>query len=286
MPGARLHPKRPSAKPVGQATRGKTACNRLRRIDRFLSLYDPLLLAREDGAYAGAFVVDLGYGAEPVTTLEMADWLQGQYPRLRVLGVEIDPARVAAAKPYETGQVMFRLGGFNLPLGTCPDGRHETVRAVRALNVLRQYDASAVIPALGELAHALLPGALVVEGTSDPNGRIWTANLFRKTDASNEEFPFEHEGLVFGTNFRAGVDPALWQPVLPKNYIHRMAPGEPIFDFFQAWKRAARETAGYQAWGPRAWFLACAERLYQSGRKVVCRRKFLRNGLLVVRERL
>jgi len=286
MSGARLHPRRPSSKPVGQATRGKTASNRLRRIDRFLSLYDPLLLGRDDGAYAGAYVVDLGYGAEPVTTLEMAEWLHGRYPELRVLGVEIDPARVAAAKPYETDRVTFRLGGFNLPLNMRMDGSRETVRAVRAFNVLRQYDASAVVPALTELAHSLLPGALVVEGTSDPNGRVWSANLFRRIASTEGAFPFEHEGLVFGTNFRAGVDPAIWQPVLPKNYIHRMVPGEPVYEFFQAWKRAARETAGYQAWGPRAWFLACAERLRQSGCNVVCRRKFLRNGLLVVREQL
>jgi hypothetical protein len=36
----------PSKKPEGQSTRGKTAANRLRRVDNFLLLYDPALLRR------------------------------------------------------------------------------------------------------------------------------------------------------------------------------------------------------------------------------------------------
>ena len=39
---------------------------------------------------------------------------------------------------------------------------------------------------------------------------------------------YKRQGLVFSTNFRLGFDPVDFQAVLPKNLIHRMAPGEPV----------------------------------------------------------
>ncbi len=124
----RPHPLAPPARPLGQPTRGKTARNRLRRVDTFLALYDAGLLRREDGPFAGAFFVDLGYGAAPTTTLESAQRLRRINPALPVLGVEIDPERVAAAQPCADELTQFRLGGFNLPLRSWPDGTPETVR--------------------------------------------------------------------------------------------------------------------------------------------------------------
>lgn len=49
------HMRRPD-KPEGTPTRGKTAANRLHRVDNFLLLYDPSLLRRADGPYASAAV--------------------------------------------------------------------------------------------------------------------------------------------------------------------------------------------------------------------------------------
>ena len=92
---------RPDAAP-GRITRGKTAPNRLRRVDAFIATYDPTLLRRRDGLFAGAPVVDLGYGAEPVTTLQMAARLRQVSPDLPVVGVEIDPERVAKALQFLT----------------------------------------------------------------------------------------------------------------------------------------------------------------------------------------
>lgn len=71
--------------------------NRLRRIDIFLLKYDPTLLARCDDYFARAFFVDLGYGATPTTTFESLARLRTVNSTLPVLGVEIDPERVAAA---------------------------------------------------------------------------------------------------------------------------------------------------------------------------------------------
>src|SRR5581483_1375166 len=105
MPGAR--------RPEGTITRGKTAPNRLRRVDRWIvRVHGPRLRRQER-----PLVVDLGYGASPVTTVELFDRLRAVHPRVEVVGVEIDPDRVAAARPYEREGLSFRLGGFELPVG-------------------------------------------------------------------------------------------------------------------------------------------------------------------------
>jgi hypothetical protein len=124
-----------SKKPEGQATRGKTASNRLRRVDNFFLLYEPSLLTRTDDLFAKALVVDLGYGFDPRTTLESAARFRHLNHDLQILGVEIEKERVEAALPYADEKTFFRLGGFNLPL---KEG--EYLRLIRAFNVLRQAE--------------------------------------------------------------------------------------------------------------------------------------------------
>jgi len=279
------HPSFISRKPEGFPTRGKTARNRLRRVDNFLLRYAPELIRREDGDYHRALVVDLGYGAEPFTTLEMAQRLRCLNPALAVLGVEIDPMRVSAAQPYVDKQTHFRLGGFNLPLEPSNQGM-ESVRAVRAFNVLRQYDEGDVAGAWARIGQYVLPDGLLIEGTSDPFGRVWTANLLRRTNANSsdvsDEGVWRNEGLIFSTNFRTGFDLSQFQAVLPKNHIHRMAPGEAIHDFFQAWQRAVDETTALRVWGLRQWFLGSIERLGERGYPVRLSRRWWRHGYLMV----
>jgi len=273
---------------MGQPTRGKTAPNRLRRVDNFVARYDPELLRREDGDFANALVVDLGFGAEAVTTVEMARRFRRINPDLHLLGVEIDPERVAAALPFADERTHFRLGGFNLPLRTRDDGSREGVRFVRAFNVLRQYDESAVREAWGRLALDMLPGALLVDGTSDPLGRVWVANLLRRTADNTPPDPLAapglaFEALVFSTSFRTPWEPAIFQPVLPKNLIHHMVAGEAIYTFFDDWKQAARVTSPFSAWGQRQWFAAAAQELAARGWKMDTRLRWLRSGYLILR---
>ena len=83
-----------SKKIIGQATRGKTASNRLRRVDNFILLYEPSLLTRTDGLFSDSFFVDVGYGFDARTTLESAARFRRVNPHLRILGVEIDKERV------------------------------------------------------------------------------------------------------------------------------------------------------------------------------------------------
>jgi hypothetical protein len=269
------HPRSPSKKPLGLPTRGKTASNRLRRVDNFILLYEPSLLTRTDGLFGEALFVDLGYGFDPRTTLESAARFRRLNPNLPILGVEINKQRVEAAQLFADERTFFRLGGFNLPLQT-----GESARLIRAFNVLRQYEEHDFLPAYEALAPHILGGGLMIEGTSTPFGGLWCANLMRKTEnGKNGDWKFE--ALVFSTNFHAGFDVEEFQTILPKNYIHRVVAGEPIHDFFEAWKRSAAENIGAKVYGLRQWFTAAAAGLSARGYAVDLRRKWLSRGWLI-----
>jgi len=260
-----------SKKPVGQLTRGKTASNRLRRVDNFILLYEPALLTRTDALFERSMFIDLGYGFDARTTLESAARFRRVNPNLPILGVEIDQERVDAALPFADALTHFRLGGFNLPLQA-----GETVRLIRAFNVLRQYEEKDFIPAYERLAQYVLPDGLMIEGTSNPFGSIWAANLVRKT---LDQWKFE--ALVFSTNFRKGFDITDFQAVLPKNYIHHVVPGEPIHDFMEAWKRSAAATSHAKVYGLKQWFISAAENLALQGYSISTQRKWLTKGFLI-----
>ena len=265
------HPRAPK-KPVGQPTRGKTASNRLRRVDNFILLYEPALLTRTDGLFAEALFVDLGYGFDPRTTLESAIRFRRVNPNLRILGVEIDKERVEAALPFADENTFFRLGGFNLPLKA-----GEQVRLIRAFNVLRQYEEKDFDPAYERLAENVLRDGLMIEGTSTPYGQRWTANLARKLGSG----AWNMEALVFSTNFRMGFDVEEFQTILPKNLIQHVVRGEPIYDFFEVWKQSAKQTSAMKTYGANQWFIASAESLARNGYKVNLQRKFLSKGYLI-----
>lgn len=265
------HPRVPK-KPEGQPTRGKTASNRLRRVDNFILLYEPSLLTRTDGLFADSMFVDLGYGFDARTTLESAVRFRRTNPNLKILGVEIEKERVEAALPFADEKTFFRLGGFNLPV---KEGEH--VHLIRAFNVLRQYEEKDFAPAYERLAQYVLPGGLMIEGTSNPFGSIWCANLARKM----ENGLWKMEALVFSTNFRLGFDPEEFQTILPKNLIHHVVKGEPIFDFFEAWKRSAAEMSATRIYGAKQWFIATAERLAERGYEIATQRKWLTKGFLI-----
>ena len=260
-----------SKKPLGLPTRGKTASNQLRRVDNFILLYEPALLTRTDEGNDSMFV-DLGYGFDARTTLESAERFRRVNPDLKILGVEIDKERVENALPFADDKTFFRLGGFNLPL---KEG--ERVRLIRAFNVLRQYEEKDFAPAYETLAPYVLPGGLMIEGTSNPFGSIWVANVARKMETGD----WRLEALVFSTNFSRGFDVEEFQTVLPKNLIHHVVNGEPIFDFFEAWKLSAAETAAMKTYGARQWFVAAAERLAARGYTIASQRKWLTKGFLI-----
>ena len=266
-------PKTSSKKPIGNPTRGKTATNRLRRVDNFILLYEPALLTRTDGLFQHSMFIDLGYGFDARTTLESAERFRRINPSLPILGVEIDKERVEAALPFADSITHFRHGGFNLPLQS-----GERVRLIRAFNVLRQYEEKDFAPAYERLAEYVLPGGLMIEGTSNPFGSIWVANLVRKMESG-----WKFEALVFSTNFHMGFDITDFQAVLPKNHIHHVVPGETIYDFFEAWKRSAAETAHAKVFGWKQWFITSAESLAAKGFKIDVHKKWLAKGWLILK---
>lgn len=250
-------------KPLGRITRGKTAPNRLRRTDVFLAVAFPALVRSLPGLY-----VDLGYGAYPVTSQETLRRLRRLDPGARVLGVEIDPARVAEAQPYAEPGLDFRHGGFDLPLHV-----GERVAVIRAFNVLRQYDEAAVAGALAALGTALAEGGLLIEGTSDPHGRLLAFNLFRKVGT------LERAGVVLAPRVGADFAPRALRAVLPKAFIHHAEPAGAIDRFFAAWDAAWQRTrAGGR--NHRGRFMASAVGLAERGYALDRREALLRRGFL------
>ena len=230
-------------------TRGTTNPNRLRRCDRWLAGPQAYRLRR----YAGGppIVVDLGYGASPITAVELSDRLRRVRSDVEVVGIEIDPARVAAGRALERPGLRFRLGGFEVPLEA---GARPVV--VRAFNVLRQYDESAVADAWALTASRLAPGGLLVDGTCDELGRLatWVA--------------VEPEGpvsLTLSWRLRGLTRPGVVAERLPKALIHRNVPGEAVHRLLTELDAAWERSAGHTAYGVRQRFLATVEALRGAG---------------------
>ncbi|MFE6893410.1 class I SAM-dependent methyltransferase [Streptomyces sp. NPDC057694] len=179
--------------------------------------------------------VDLGYGAAPWTAVELLARLREAAPRARVVGIEIEPARVAAAKPYEREGLEFRHGGFEVPLAAPPV-------LIRAANVLRQYDEDRVADVWRRLCGRLAPGGLLVEGTCDEIGRrhVWVA--------LGPEGP---RTVTFATRLGSLHTPSDLAERLPKALIHRNVPGEPVHAFLRDFDRAWAAAAPYASYGAR-----------------------------------
>jgi hypothetical protein len=248
---------------LGLPTRGTTNPNRLRRVDRWLTGTQSARLRDA----VDPLVVDLGFGSSAVTTVELAERLRDVRRDVRVLGVEIDPERVALAAPHaDPPGLEFVRGGFELA------GRRPVL--VRAMNVLRQYEPAAVAAAWQAMRAQLAPGGLLVEGTSDEIGRraCWVA-----LDLSG---PLT---LTLATR-PSGIDkPSDLAERLPKALIHRNVAGEPVHDFLVAFDQAWANVAAYAAFSPRQRWAAAVEDLADRGWPVVGRRSRWRLGEITVR---
>ncbi|WP_433147119.1 class I SAM-dependent methyltransferase [Actinomadura nitritigenes] len=244
-----------SQKPVGEVTRGTTNPNRLRRIDRWIAATQAAALRAGDRPLA----VDLGYGASPVTTYELYTRLRAVSPRLEVVGIEIEPDRVAAGHAFlgRTGPhdgLSFRRGGFEVPVPRRPV-------LIRAFNVLRQYDEAAAWRAWERLCARLAPGGVLVEGTCDEIGRraVWVA--------LGPEGP---RTITFAARLPALGRPSDLAERLPKTLIHRNVPGEPVHDLLAAFDRCWATAAPHSAFGPRARWIE-AVRLLARTHPALCR---------------
>lgn len=233
---------------MGVVTRGTTNPNRLRRCDRWLAGPQAWRLRR----YAGTpVVVDLGFGSSPVTAAELLDRLRRVRADVEVVGIEIDPDRVATARPLTGPGLSFAHGGFEVPL---EHGRQPVI--VRAFNVLRQYDESDVPAAWATMQDRLEPDGLVVDGTCDELGRLSTWVALDRTGPLS---------LSLSWRLRDLRQPSSIAERLPKALIHRNIPGEPVHEFLIALDDAWDRSAGHAAYGARQRFLAAATALGESG---------------------
>lgn len=241
-----------TTRPVGDVTRGTTNPNRLRRVDRWIVHR----LGAQLRSAVDPVVVDLGFGASPVTTLELADRLARRVgPGIRVIGVEIDPARVAQARRIDAPGVAFALGGFEL--GDCP-----APTLVRALNVLRQYPAGEVRGAWEVTARRLAPGGILVDGTCDELGRLaaWVAIPAPPAREASGPRPVVPETLTISVDLRTLERPSRVAERLPKVLIHRNVPGEPVHALLAELDRGWDRAAPHAPFGPRQrWLAAVAD---------------------------
>jgi hypothetical protein len=159
---------------------------------------------------------------------------------VQVVGLEIDPERVATAQAWAEPGVRFARGGFEVPL---PDGRR--ARVIRAFNVLRQYDESEVEQPWATMVARLDDRGIVVDGTCDELGRLgsWVT--------------LDHDGprtLTLSWRLRdLGPRrlPSVVAERLPKALIHRNVPGEPVHDLLTRIDDAWRRAAPFAAYGAR-----------------------------------
>lgn len=241
-------------RPTGRITRGTTGVNRLRRVDRWIA-------AQPAARVPGCLAVDLGFGASATTSLELHERLARGNPSVEVLGLEIDPARVARAAaelaaareagPARYGRaiardarVSFALGGFELPVPRRP-------HVIRAMNVLRQYDEADVADAWSRMAGRLAPGGTLVEGTCDELGRVCT--WIAVDDAGRART------LTVSLRLAGLEHPSIAAERLPKALIHHNVPGEPVHAFFRALDEQWDRAAGLATFGPvQRWRAALA----------------------------
>jgi hypothetical protein len=249
-------------RPQGTVTRGTTNPNRLRRVDNWIA-YRCAALLRDAPV---PLVVDLGYGASAVTTLELRARLARVRPDVRVTGVEIDPERVAAARRYADPPALdFARGGFELA------GLHPVL--VRAMNVLRQYDEAEVPAAWATILGSLVPGGCLVEGTCDELGRLGSWVL---VDGSGPR------SLTLAARLSTVDSPRSLAERLPKSLIHHNVPGEPVHDLVEALEAGWRAAAPLAAFGPRQRWIAAVGGVRRAGWTVLDGPRRWRLGELTV----
>lgn len=244
-------------RPEGEITRGTTNPGRLRRVDRWITQAQQAgLCARER-----PLMVDLGFGASPVTTVELYRRVRAVAPEAEVVGLEIDPERVAAARRRLTALraagdalpgLFFAVGGFELSVARRPV-------LVRAFNVLRQYPEERAWLAWSRLRAGLAPGGVLVEGTCDEIGRraVWVTLPATCGPAG----PGPAALITFSARLASLERPSDLAERLPKTLIHRNVPGEPVHQFLRDFDRAWDRAAAYSAFGPRQRWLTAVESL-------------------------
>lgn len=251
-----------TSKRVGSVTRGTTNPNRLRRVDRFIASL-PVLKSKTP------VVVDLGYGASPITAVELRARLLKVNPQVRVVGVEIEKERVARGLEIAEPGLDFVLGGFETPLPV----DFQTADVIRAFNVLRQYDERDVKPAWDLMLSRLSEGGVLVEGTCNEIGRI--SSWITLTKAGPQLF-------TISLHLQSLENPSKVAERLPKALIHHNLPGERIHEYLKALDQAWATHSPLSTFGAVQRWLAVCETMTAAGWPIVVNRKRWRLGEITV----
>ena len=227
-------------KPQGTVTRGTTNPNRLRRVDRFIATLPPVKSEQ-------AVVVDLGFGASPITAIELHDRLRKVNPTIHVVGVEIERERVERGLALAHDQLHFMHGGFETPLPV----PFKAADLIRAFNVLRQYDESEVAAAWKLMQSRLAENGLIVEGTCDEIGRVASWVTLDKDSPVSLTISLRLAGLD---------QPSKVAERLPKVLIHRNIPGEKIYEFLNSLDTAWKNHSPLAVFGAsQRWISVCKD---------------------------
>lgn len=247
---------------IGAVTRGTTNPNRLRRVDRFIASL-PIMKKKSP------VVVDLGYGASPITAIELRERLLKVNDKVRVVGIEIEKERVALGLAVAEPGLDFLLGGFETPL---PADLTEA-DVIRAFNVLRQYDERDVPAAWKLMCSRLSDDGVLIEGTCNEIGRISSWITLTKSAP-----------ILFTISLHLSSldNPSKVAERLPKALIHHNVTGEKIHNYLQALDQAWATHAPLSTYGALQRWLAVCETMSGNGWPVVVNRKRWRLGELTV----
>jgi hypothetical protein len=231
--------------------KGRTARGRLRAVDAFLIERERALIS----ARGPAPFIDVGFGEEPVTTIDSAESFHALNSELVVIGIEADVQRALLAASSDRPPLLrFVRGDFAL-LALLP-----RARLIRVMNVLRSHREEDVDAIHALLGNALVDGGLAVEGSADPVGDIVVAHLLRRSGEL-----LRREALLFHTTFAFGFAPVLFRDWLPRDLRRRSKPGQWVHAFFGRWTSAWEAVRSAD---PHASFVASVEELHRRGEPV------------------
>ncbi|MDP3152663.1 MAG: hypothetical protein Q8N23_08340 [Archangium sp.] len=118
---------------------------------------------------------------------------------------------------------------------------------VRAMNVLRGYREEEVDEIHAALGAGLVEGGLLLEGSSDTEGRVTVVWVMRRRAGA-----LVREALLFHTDFTRGFSPWLFRDWLPRDLRRRAQPGTAIHSLLAAWSSQVPGDVS----NPRARFVA------------------------------
>lgn len=206
-------------------TRGKTRAGRLDRLDGVLAHW---LVEQGWCERRAPTCVELGFGASSVTARSWFARVLELTPHASCVGVEVDAERVERARREGAMQgVTWQQGGFDFALRTGAGG----VDLVRALNVLRQYDARDAPAAHALMGRHLTEGGVLVEGSCDGGGRHGVVHVQRRV--ADE---LRREALMCVVDPEAHFAPRMLRDWLPQDLRRGVGPEHEVFTgFLDVW---------------------------------------------------